>query len=93
MKRYIKSSHTEYSGDALAEQIASLLDKEGLAYEDCYCSEEDDDETCIVVYTPINYRVDKYIHQLIIDKFHPNDEEMYERSDGEAATHRFVFYN
>lgn len=91
MKRYIKSSQTVSSGDELAEKISNMLDKEGIAYEDCYCSEEDDDSICIVVYTPINYNVDKYVHQLIIDKFHPAEEEMRGRDDGLAATHWFLF--
>ena len=90
MKRMIVAS-TTLSGDQLADEIMSFLDKEQIAYEDCYCSDEDDSQIDIVLYTPINYRVDKYVHQLIIDKFHPDEDELRERSDGEAATHRFVF--
>ncbi len=91
MKRYIKSNEIAISGDELAQQIANMLDKEGLPYEDCYCSDEDDNEIFVCIYTPINYNADKYLQQIVIDNFHPDEEEMYGMDNGEFACHSFVF--
>lgn len=81
MKRYIRAT-IELSNTEIEDKVSHLLDNENIPYDYVeVISEEDDEDRILIVVTYGDWRNDNdRAHQLIVDKFNP-DEDNYEDMD------------